>query len=486
MLKKNTFIYITCILLSSCFADLEENPKGLLTPQRYFNKLDDFEQAIVGAYSPLFTNWQGFDHIYPFIMASGAEDILGNYGFNTIIEFEEHNISPENPYIASLWAVLYKSIANCNLVLESANDIDKIPEEQVKPIVGQAYFLRALNYFYLTRWFGEIQVITEFNSTESFKVQQSPIEAIYEQIVSDLEAAEALLPLHFDEKGKATQGAAKALLSKVYLTMAGWPLNQTSNYEKAREKALEVMQMGYGLETEFADLWKYENKLTNKEFIFAFHGISTQGDTYGSHIHPSIKAGGHDTGVAWSDFYSHLEFYQAFPEGNRKKAAFATVFDDGTHFKDARIAYPHIGKYRDVGPNYQTKNGDGFFPLLRYADVLLIYAEAANKTGQQQNAIEKLNQIRRRAAGVPIQDPNPTYDALQNLTEVDLDELILKERKWELAFEIDRWFDIVRRQQLQKIYPNAPERAYWLPKPANQINLPSNQQYNGLRQNPGY
>ena len=257
--------------------------------------------------------------------------------------------------------------------------------EALDHIEGQARFMRAFCYFYLTRWFGEIQLITYENQSKANVVAQSSFREIYDFIVADLQIAEEKLPISYADKGRATRGGAGGLLAKVYLTMGGFPLEDASYFALARDKAKEVINMGiYQLENDFADLWKADNKFSNTEFIFILQGISSAGTAHASHLHISSRPIA-DNG--WGDFYSEERFLNTFPDGPRKDASFRLTFYDGSTWEENNVpgggpGHPFIAKYRDAGGNCVIEapgndcslEGDGFYPALRYSDVLLIYA----------------------------------------------------------------------------------------------------------------
>jgi hypothetical protein len=247
----------------------------------------------------------------------------------------------------------------------------------------------------------------------------------------------------------------------------------------------------YQLERNFADLWLVENKLTNTEFIFAFHGISTAGWETGSHLHVSTRPTSEN---GWSDVFAEERFYNVFPEGPRKDASFHTIFDDGSHWQDVNPKQPFIAKYRDGGPNAVGPNGellsddgDGFFVVSRYAEILLIYAEAANmaENGPSSQALEAINKVRRRAMGLDPDTPDPGVDLPAGMSQASFDKAVLDERNWELAFENNRWFDLVRKKMVvevnKELYPYVDEHNQLLPKPELQVTLTE-----GLKQNDGY
>lgn len=154
-------------------------------------------------------------------------------------------------------------------------------------------------------------------------------------------------------------------------------MNDKSYYVLARDKAAEVMdeKYGYDLEDDFSDLWKQSNKLKSKEFIFTFYGSVAEDGVAGSHMDLATRYFGNGEG-GWGDYFSETRFFDAFPEGPRKDATFTSVFADGTTFTEAGVE-PFIAKYSDGGRRVNTSS-EGFRPILRFADVLLIYAEAAN------------------------------------------------------------------------------------------------------------
>jgi hypothetical protein len=173
-----------------------------------------------------------------------------------------------------MWNSSFLAINSANLVELKAENTTAISDANKKLYLAQVRFLRASAYFNLVRLYGEVPIVTVENTagSNSFELVQSPVADIYNVIVSDLQYAEANLPLTQANKGRATQGAAKALLAKVYLTMAGWPIKDNTKYAAARDKAKEVIDLGiYDLDPDFANLWLYANRLTNKEYIFAFY-----------------------------------------------------------------------------------------------------------------------------------------------------------------------------------------------------------------------
>lgn len=467
------------------FVELEENPPSLLSPDFFYTSESEFQAALAGTFQPLYSGWESFDYAYPLILTSGAEDVRSDAGIYRDMDRLTPNGNDQS--VEGVWRKLYQTISNANAIIGNLENSVDISEQTLGEIEGQAKFIRAFSFFFLTRWFGEVQLTTFENQANIDELAQSSVTDIYASIVSDLEDAETLLPIAFDDRGRPTRGAAKALLAKVYLTMAGWPLELgASHYTLARDKAAELISGDlagtYSLEGNFADLWLEANKLINSEFIFGFYGTIESGGTP-SHMHTASRHWGNGEG-GWGDFYSEERFFDAFPPGPRKDASFTSVFADGSSYQDAGVQ-PHIAKYRDGGDT-NGNDGEGFNVMLRYADVLLIFAEAANQAEGSPSAaaLDAINQVRRRAAGLDPAIPDVGVDLTVGMTQSAFDQAVLDERNWELAFEHNRWFDLVRRKMVvsvnQSAHPDVNENNRLLPKPTAQL-------IEGiLTQNPGY
>lgn len=481
---RNILAACLAVALGSGCADLTEDLTGQPTSDKFFKTITDFNSYISGAYTPLIKLY-GEDA--PYVATAGAEDVS-----TPVIRwkgFEQANINTVgNPDEVTnvLWNNYYSSISTCNTVIELIGLNENLSAEQLSPIKGEAHFLRAFNYFQLVRWFGEIPILTEINQKNAAVEPQAGIADIYAQIVSDLKEAETSLPPARDDRTRPTRWAAKSLLAKVYLSMAGFPLNDASYYALARDKAWEVIDENiYSLEPNFFDLWLWDNRLTNTEFIFALYASSSNG-TGGYQFRAVRPETNGEEG--WADWTSDKRFLEKFPVGDnsRVKGTFYLTMIDNTPWDQTKTGQPFVGKLRDGGPinggYYGTPVGnlaDSFYCMLRYADLLLIYAEAANQAegSPSQRAYDAINAVRARAG----------LNALSGLTQVQFDKAVLDERNWELAFECNRWFDLCRRHILKETveawYPGSKidDHNYLLPKPSDQLMIMT-----GVRQNPGY
>lgn len=473
-MKRNKFMSV-CVLAQFCFitlwtvscVDLNEDPPSDLSPQNFYTSEDEFNSALTGVVKALYSDWSGFDYGYDLILASGAEDVRSDA--DLFKNFDKLIPNDREVVIHDFWMKAYQAISNANTLLANLKNAKNIKEDAIDAIEGQARFFRAFTYFYLVRFFGPIQVTSYENQSDIANVKQSTVEEVYNNvIIPDLQIAENKLPISFAEKGRPTRGAAKMLLAKVYLTMAGWPVKKPEiYYPLAMEKANEIInsqnEYGYELEKDYANLWKQSNKLKSKEFMFTFYGSIAEGGIAGGHMDLATRYWGNGEG-GWGDYYSETRFFDVFPEGPRKDATFTSVFADGTTFIEAKTQ-PYIAKYRDGGNTVGT-NSEGFRPILRYADVLLIYAEAANyvNNGPTTEARNALNQVHTRAG----LDPYP-----RGMSQEEFDKAVIEERAWEFACEGDRWHDLVRREMVVEVntdeHPNVKQSARLLPKPGTEI-----------------
>lgn len=490
-MKKIIFYFLAITfsaIPSACNKVLEEHPQGIISPSNFYNTDGDFNSAINGS---LLSLWGFFNNALPYIILAGAEDLSSKSDAPQAKIYDVFNANATDSYTRSTWTSFYNCINVCNPIIANVSDAKEVSSDNKKFFEGEARYLRALSYFWLTRLYGEVPLILNADDqSNAANVAQSGIAEVYNVIIQDLSFAEANLPLTFAEKGKPTKGAATSLLASVYLTMAGWPLNDASKYAMARDEAKKVIDMGiYALEPNFEDLWTVSKQINSKEMIFLFFGNSSTGPT-ASHRHMSTRPG--EEG-GYQSYFSEARFFNQFPDGPRKEASFHTVFTDAAHttWQNSRIGQPFIEKYRDggdaatkEGPVIIVGVGSGTWVENRYAEVLLIYAEAANEAegGPSLEAVDAINQVRRRAGGYN----QSVYPDLQpGLSQQEFRTAVINERSWELAFEGKRWFDLVRKEMVVEVnkalYPKVDEHNMLLPKPQTELDL-----VKGLQQNPGY
>lgn len=376
------------------------------------------------------------------------------------------------------WQLHYSGIYRANVILEKIADKD-VPNKN--RYIAEAKFLRALLYFNIVRIWGDAPLVTRsLTIEESYNLRREPRANIYDLIVADLSEAESGLPPQHptQDVGKPTSGAAKALLGRVYLT--------TGDYELAESKLQEVTSMGYSLLPDFNDLWTYAEE-HHSEYIFDIEyeeGID-EGTSLANRFVPNSL-----------DF---LKYYNMTSteggECNSPTPELISLFDDNDSRKLVTVGEPN-GFYDDEhvfhrlpGNTSQTYTMKYMVPfqnqndakcnwkVIRYADVLLMYAEALNENSKTTQAIPYLNQIRSRAG---------VSEYPQGMTQSETREAIALERRLELSFEGVRWFDLVRTGEAYNVMKDNGMRDFMtvFPLPLSQIDLLNDAEI--FPQNPGY
>lgn len=467
--------YLILILMTSC-TSLDEKPEDFLSPENYFNNVTELDAVIIGAYNRL-TDWDHYGRAFYNIVDLASDDaIVGNFNTARRVEIDFFTLGPENGEIPKVWNRSYESIKACNIVIDQSDKIQS-DREKVEQVVGQALFLRALNYFNLVRLYGGVPLIIDSNlDLKSVgDISRSSVEEIYSQIENDLILAEEKLPVSFSDSGagRATKGAAKTLNAKVLLTEEKWA--------QAASKAKEVIDLSvYSLVQDYADLWLVQNQ-NGPEHIFSIQSKALVGvpGRLTKQLLP-ISAGGNANVLPEVDFYNEFN-----DQDYRKEVTFMTEFvnDDGVTvpYTEWSVPQPHIGKYKDTGEpaNLNGNDTNTNWPVFRYSEVLLIYAEALNEASQNPSseAYEAINLVRRRAQLSDLQ-AGLGYEAFRNA--------VREERRFELCFEGKRWFDIIRWdvlvETLSASRPEVEPHNKLFPIPQEEIDVS-----NGIiQQNPGY
>lgn len=473
-MKKLQYIIIWTIILGfvSCDSLLEEEPDSFISPGRFYNTEADATAAINSVYDNL-GNLYGGDNYMWVATEFGTDDSKAGPGVNNaaILQIDNYTHSSVNDRLDQIWRVSYSGINRANTVLDRIPLITNIKEKTKVQILGEAKFLRALFYFNLVRLFGDVPLIlksTEQN--EGLLVTRTSKEEVYNQIIADLKDAETDLPgIYTDQDiGRATQDAAKGLLTKVYLTRQEWQ----QAYDKAKE-VINSKNKAYGLWDNYIDAFKPENE-NGKESIFEVQFQSGINEFTRIMIFTLPRStglfNGNDSWVPDPDILKSYDINDI-----RKTQTYYTQFTkDGKTVKFSE----HITKHIDpVAINGNTIDAGTNYHILRYPDVLLMYAEAANELGgKTTEVLDYLNKTRNRAK-------------LLNSTITDKDLLrdaILNERRFELAFEGHRWFDLVRMGRLvstlrAKGNTNIQDFHVLFPIPQRDIDINPN-----LKQNIGY
>lgn len=446
-----TLIKITAfaiVLLSSCNKFLEEEPASFLTTDQYYNTEDQISAAANGTYTGLNAPFSteitvAASPVYALEYMTGYSRRPRPSGSADDQFLLLQNIENSNSRFESWWSATYIPIENCNSFISHVSQSTVVSEERKNRFLGEVYFLRAYYYFRAVRLFGSIPLKTEPTlNLDNIQIGKTPIEDIYNQIVSDLQVAEqAGLPWK-DKSGRVNMAAVKALLAEVYMTMAGYPLQKGAEYyQLAYDKTLEIVNGGgYTLFPNYADL---RDPAKNND---------------GEHILMNQRDQRNATSIIHFNFMPYPEppipvsvmpnmggamaptmaFYNSYaPDDLRKQEK--QFFYNVKYVGDAADKKnPFIYKFWDDGAEETSRSGANF-PLMRYADVLLLCAEAKTMvdggTTADPTAIEAYEAVRLRA-----------FPGEAAPTSITTDE-VLKERFWELSFELHAWFDMTRTRR---------------------------------------
>ena len=426
---KTKILYISALLtlcLLSC--SLDEEVFSNFSQEGFFSSETEVELAVNGNYNAIAVLYEGATW---FGMANLPSNQLSQPNQDVDrIELDEYNAASENLIVERIWQRSYTLIARSNYIIDNLSGNTEIAERITTRAVAEASFLRALGYFNLVRIFGEVPLIVTGDEVVN-QIAKNTVPEIYSQIVTDLEFAEDNLPLESEIslKGRASQGAAKALLAKVYLYQ--------QNFVAALEKAEEVIEsQEYSLFEDFEALWLLSNE-NGTEHIFSAQfnqGAQSNGlDQFLASGNSSFRNGGFES------FLIHQEFYDNFPDSDYRK--------DVTFVEEGIL---QVFKFLDRTGG-STNGAQGMnMPVLRYADVLLMAAEAENEVNGPAGAYQYINQVRGRARnkdGVPGTEPSD----LAGLTQQQFRDAVYRERELEMAFEGEAWFDLVRQGRFVEV-----------------------------------
>lgn len=496
-LRTAQLIFCSALVLigSSCNKFLDEADPSNFTKENYFTKPAHAESAVNAIYDALKATTGGGFNGAPWMMlefATGLANTELGQAQNSIFVRNLVNNS-DNDYGRIYWQSDYRGIANANLALDRIPAIS-MDEGLKQKALGQAYFLRAYFYFDLVRIFGNIPLITTPIDLTSPDLYPKPasVEDVYKAIVDDLLAAEKSGLPFTDKTGRVSMGAVKSLLAEVYLTMAGFPLQKGAEYyKKAADKAKEVITSNqFSLFPNYADLHDPVKKNIGENIFMVQFVAFVQPSNWQTSIVPynqGISAYSEETGA----IYATKEFVESYQKGDKRaeeKQFYYHSFTskiDRTKVKDLGGYY--IYKLFDTAAQLGTTSSDLNWPLIRYAQVLLTFAEASNEAnGPNPMAYEAVNMIRKRAM----------LPELAGLSKDQLKEAIMRERVYELSFENKTWFDMVRWRKAFNVNtkrfddyvghkfsygPTLSQRELLFPIPTSEIRNNKN-----LTQNPGY
>jgi hypothetical protein len=486
-MKKNKIILlfgIIALIIASCKKYLSVDPPYAQDAENYFQTPDDFDRALTGAYDMLqgsfMSLWIG--EIASDNSIAGGESVNDSQGLHQIDNMTHGGVNNE---LRNIMRWNYTGITRVNYIMENKDNID-FPEKQ--HVLAEARFLRAYYYFELVKFFGDVPLIIDkrLGIEEAQQLPRAPKAEVYAQIEEDLTFAIGILSPVAAQKGRATKGAAQALLGKAYLYQ--------NKFSEAATILDEVRNSGlYSLIPNYGDLFSVSNE-DNSETVFDIQYTGLEGGGYGCLIclegnaAPGFQGIRQYNGPVYGDGNSYnlptQELYNAFSPIDPRRGhtildieAFIAAQPDPAAITYAIGAGGHTGYYNN---KYIKRQGEIGLPdndltspvnyrVIRYADVLLMAAEAHFQLGNNQTAQQLVNQVRVRAGvpGIPVQSLNDIY----------------KERRFELSGEGHRFFDLVRTgQAAQFITGFVPGKHELFPIPQVEIDLAGG----NWQQNSGY
>lgn len=483
-LFKQTSIILLVASLAACNKIIDLEPESNVTVENYYRNYEEVKVALTGCYNglqkPLETEW---------MMTELRSDISkqGSPGSTSVANIELNDLNTylqnsSHDKVYDYWYYTYKNIRSANYVLRSlgveyadgqitlGEATAQMEDEQRKQLAGEALFIRAYHYFNLVRLYGGVFILTKGEDADALKsINRSSVEDCYKLIAADLETAQNWLvrksysAMAQEDLGRATIWAAKSLLAKVYLT--------TSRKADALPLLEDVISnSGHDLLSAYADVFSISNEM-NKEIVFTVR----------------YKAGGLGLGNFMANSFAALNSGSAIVNGNGSGLNYPTdnmvakYIVPASGFTDKRKAvtidrYNTLNYVKKFLSQVMTKNdAENDFPVIRFADVLLMKAEAL---GFDQVSVDIINRIRARA-GAGTYPGTGTFSAAfyqypssgsEAITDASFLGKLLDERRLELAFENHRLFDLIRTDQfvtaMQAYYASEYDSHYKKFKPA--------------------
>ena len=431
-MKKIKFIISVLIVLLgiSCSENfLELEPKSNPDVNSLYETDTDFKLAVNGIYSEVQEYYRTFWR-FSELRADNGDHLWT--GYETVQRVDQFRMLTTDDILSSAWVDMYNAVFRSNMVLEKLETADPELVSNLNRYKAEAMFLRALNYFNIVRVWGEVPLaLNTLAPAEALELPQSDVNTIYEKIIEDLTFARQNLPVSYsgDNLGRATKGAAVAILGKVYLTL--------QEYQLAENVIAEAMGMGYSLLPDYNDVFDHFNE-HHAEYIFDIEyepDLGGEGSNFANEFIPNNPEFREHFGIIGDSRETMSptdEFIGLFlPEDERLPISAAKGFmqGDGSFFT---TNHSFTLKYiASVSSNFDSRVN---WKVTRFADVILMYAEALNENDKTEQAITELNKIRTRA-------DVPTYSGL---SQTETRDAIAKERRLELAFEGHRWFDLLR------------------------------------------
>lgn len=486
-MKNIKFILTVSLILFLTGCDLNLQPISEIGEGSFYKTPEEIGSAVIACYNglqrPMHNEWMltelRSDNSRLYNTATTSTD-------NTLLfDFDQATVSATSTRVYEYWEAVYHNIARCNTVLQETH-LSVVTDEGLRDqYEGEVRFIRAYHYFNLVRLFGPVFIVSEKISAQQARAfNRSPVEDVYEFVLSDLNAAIEKLPLSYsdEQKGRITSWAAKSLLAKVYMTLG-----------KIDSETLDLLEdiyqnSNYELLPNYGDIFDITNEVNN-EIIFTVRfqsGGLGLGSPFGNMFAPQLSGSSVINGDGNGYNYPSTDLVNSYETGDTRKDVTLAV-----NYENERgqiVDRRYVKKY--LSPVITRLDGDKDWPVIRFSDIILLYAEVLNELEGVSAALPYVNMVRIRA-----KLPELKLYSLPNKHAMRM--AIENERRLEFAYENHRWFDLIRTNrvmvvmnthyQTEEYYSELPgvgpmqESSIFLPIPQKEIDI--NQH---ITQNPGY
>ena len=497
-MKKYIILAMVAMMTSAC---LDKEPQDFTSPSTWYSNQDELEMALATVYDPLRDVYSDYISVY---LSQATDEVFSKESAPQMIPYYYNHDKADNT-VKVTWQELYKGIDNANVLLENADNAD-CDAEVIKQIKGEALFLRGYYHFLLTAYWGDVPLkLSSTSSADKAYTPKSPSAEIYGSVFTDMETAfemvEDLSALGFS--GRVSKQAVKGILARVYLNAAG-RLGVDEYYGDARKWAKSLIDEQFcALNPSYKDVFinLMQDKYELKESIFE---VECHGNVYSDEMRETAGFASYYTPQFSKDymvddltkesiargrgyFYCTPQLYELYEEGDLRRdwTIMPYMYENVDRISklryndEFRFRYP--GKFRreyEINlPVYSWGNSTNY-PLLRYSDVLLMFAEADNHVneGSTAESLEAVNQVRRRAFGLDPMTPAADVDKTA-MSQVDFLKYIKDERARELAMESHRKLDLIRWGDFLKTME---DMGKWLEALPVKVTVNGNEVYNPI------
>lgn len=472
-MKTSKILFLVFAIAIWGCADLEEDTTSILSPDGFFQTVDDIQVAVNGAQTHAINEeFWGRKLSVALMLRSDMVNLQSSQ--TRRVEMDQLTTTDNNEMVFDPWLRGYQGIAAANFAIAGSQEVDA-PDSEKNPVIAQARFLRAFYYFHFVRLHGDIPYLDETNFDDiegAATISSTPVAQVYENILADLAFAKQWLPNQQDSRALPSKAAASAYIALVHLTLENW--------QEAYDESTEIINNAGTYELELAQDFQELFNATIVDgsmepiFVLDYNNFEAPDNAY-DQIAPmtGIRGDDRNEGGGWSVAVPTLAVYESFEPGDyRRTVSFdeeASIGGEVVPFTEFTVSghehaanQPYIAKYTRFPGAFDRGNARATshnYSMIRYAEVLLIAAEAAVELGNNGDALNYINQVRARAraggltatgAGVSVEIAPSTVPA--DLTGTVTIDDVMEERRIEFAFEGKRWYDIARRRMGNEVF----------------------------------